>query len=300
VASSVASSVSSSAANSVIESAQRITPAEYERLRVYVYDEFGLALGPGREQMVVARLGPKLRERSFTEYFEAVRRDATGQELVALIDALTTNHTSFFREQSHFEYLSREVLPTLPVSGYGSQKGSDAGDEIWFWSAASSTGEEPYSLAMWLLEHGGGRRFRILATDISTRVLELARRGVYPEAKLDSIPAAWRSKYLLRGEGRSEGYFRMRPEVRAMVQYERLNLVRPPLQVAHRFPVIFCRNVMIYFDPATQERLLCELAKHLWPGGYLYTGHSESLNRLNQPLEYVRPAVYRKPGARES
>jgi chemotaxis protein methyltransferase CheR len=260
-----------------------ITAAEYDQLRRYVYDEFGLALGDARQEMVLARLGPKLRRRTFAEYFDAVRADRSGQEAIALIDALTTNHTTFLREPAHFDYLGAEVLPLLP-----------AGGEYWLWSAAASTGEEPYSLAMWLLEHGGPRRFRILATDISTRVLDIARKGIYSLAKIESIPAAWRPKYLLRGQGQHSGYFRLKPEVRAMVEFERLNLVHPPLAVARQFPVIFCRNVMIYFDAPTQERLLTELARHLAPGGYLYTGHSESLNRLRQPLQYIRPAVYRK------
>jgi chemotaxis protein methyltransferase CheR len=270
----------------VVETAVQLRPEEYSRVQRLAYEKFGLALGPGKEEMVVSRLTSKMRQAgvtSFSHYLDLVEKDAGGESLVALIDALTTNHTSFFRERQHFDYLSQEVLPNLP-----------SGSETWFWSAASSTGEEPYSLAMWLLAHGGaGGRFRILATDISTRVLDAARRGVYPDSKLADIPPDWRTKYLLRGEGKSAGFFRIRPEVRQMVEFTRLNLVTPPLQLDRTFPVIFCRNVMIYFDAATQERLIPELGRHLWPGGYLYVGHSESLNRLRQPLTYVRPAVYR-------
>ena len=266
-----------------------LKPQEYSRVQRLAYDKFGLALGPGKEEMVVSRLAGKVRNAgldSFSNYLDAVEREGSGAALVELIDALTTNHTSFFRESQHFDYLAREVLPHLTP-----------GQETWFWSAASSTGEEPYSLAMWLLEHSGPGRFRILATDISTRVLAAAQRGVYPEAKMADIPADWRRKYLLRGEGKSAGFFRMRPEVRQMVEFRRLNLVTPPLELEYTFPVIFCRNVMIYFDAATQERLIPAMAGYLWPGGYLYVGHSESLNRLKQPLSYIRPAVYRNgPG----
>ena len=269
------------------EAVPGLKPEEYNRVQRLAYDKFGLALGPGKEEMVVSRLVNKVRHAqagSFSQYLDGVERDGSGESLVELIDALTTNHTSFFREKQHFEYLSQEVLPHLP-----------AGTETWFWSAASSTGEEPYSLAMWLREYGGDAgRFRILATDISTRVLKAAERGVYPDTKLVDIPAEWRRKYLLRGEGKSAGSFRIRPEVRQMVEFARLNLVAPPLQIDRTFPVILCRNVMIYFDAATQERLIPALANLLWPGGYLYVGHSESLNRLRQPLTYVRPAVYRK------
>lgn len=268
------------------EGAVQLKPEEYRRVQDLAYKKFGLALGPGKEEMVVSRLTSKIRQAgvaSFSQYLDIVEKDEAGESLVALIDALTTNHTSFFRERQHFEYLTQEVLPHLP-----------AGAETWFWSAASSTGEEPYSLAMWLLEHGGQNgRFRILATDISTRVLEAARRGVYPDSKLPDIPEEWRRKYLLRGEGKSAGFFRIRPEVRQIVEFARLNLVTPPLNLDRTFPVIFCRNVMIYFDAATQEQLIPELGRHLWPGGYLYVGHSESLNRLRQPLTYIRPAVYR-------
>ena len=265
----------------------RLKPEEYSRVRHLAYEKFGLALGPGKEEMVVSRLAGKVRAAglaSFARYLDFVESDRSGDSLVALIDALTTNHTSFFREKQHFDYLAQEVLPQLPAS-----------TEVWFWSAASSTGEEAYSLAMWLLEHGGGRgiRYRIMATDISTRVLQTAQRAVYSDSKLSDIPAEWRPKYLLRGQGKSAGSFRIRPEVREMVEFTRLNLVTPPFQLARSFPVIFCRNVMIYFDAATQEKLIPKIAGYLWPGGYLYVGHSESLSRLKQPLDYVRPAVYR-------
>jgi chemotaxis protein methyltransferase CheR len=148
---------------------------------------------------------------------------------------------------------------------------------------------------MWLREHAPGREFRIFATDISTRVLEQARRGIYPEAKLEGIPAAWRPKYLLRGEGRQAGNCRFRPEVRAMVEFERLNLVRPPLPVHRRFPVIFCRNVMIYFDIPSRTTLVHRLTRQLAPGGYLVIGHSESLLGIRHGLESVRQSVFRRP-----
>jgi len=269
----------------VAEAALR--PAEYDRVRRLAYDRFGLALGDGKQELVVSRLGPKLRTHgaaNFSAYFDSVERDASGALWTELIDALTTNHTSFFREIAHFEHLRDHVLPALPAL-----------PQIWIWCAASSSGEEPYSLAMWLREYGpAGTQFRILATDISTRVLEAAREGIYSESKIREVPVEWQQKYLLRGEGKRAGYFKLRPEVRAMVQFERFNLVEAPFRQEREFPVIFCRNVMIYFDAPTQETLVANLARHLWPGGYLYAGHSESLSRLRHPLQFRQPAVYQE------
>jgi chemotaxis protein methyltransferase CheR len=163
------------------------------------------------------------------------------------------------------------------------------------WSAACATGEEPYSIAMAALEQLGqaaAARVKILATDISSRALEAAREGIYPKDRCEGVPPALQSRYLLRG---CQGRFRVRRNVRALVEFRRLNLIEP-FSCAGSFEVIFCRNVMIYFDRSTREVLAKRLARALAPGGWLFTGHAESLAGIRQPLEYIRPAVYRRPG----
>ena len=265
-----------------------LTAAEFDRIRALAREKFGLDLRPGKEQLVAARLGKQLRRlglRTFADYYSYVRAEPSGGALVEMIDALTTNHTSFLREQPHFDFLRSRVLPEW-----------QGRPRLDIWSAACATGEEPYSIAISVLEQSGGAprpQVRILATDISTRALDTARRGVYQAGRLEGMSQAAIHKYFLRGEGRWRGWYRLRPAVAEMVEFQRVNL-NEPLPSLPRFGVIFCRNVMIYFDRETQERLVARLAGCLEPGGYLFTGHSESLLKIAQPLDYVQPAVYRK------
>lgn len=262
----------------------KIERVEFDRISRFAYDKFGVLLGPGKEELVTARLAPKLRKLglpNFAAYLSHVERDPSGLALLEMIDALTTNHTSFFREEQHFKFLTGPALEGI----------KSAATPV-IWSAACSSGEEPYSILMWLNEYAGavGARFRVLATDISTKVLAAAQRGEYPAERLSGIPKPFQMKYFSsQGDG-----FVVRPEVRARVEFRRLNLVEPMVSVTQKFPVIFCRNVMIYFDAKTQERLIAQLAERLLPGGYLFVGHSESLSSLNQPLKYIQPAVYRQ------
>lgn len=263
---------------------------EFAKIRRLAYDTFGLDLRNGKEPLVSTRLNKKIREygfRSFDEYYRHVVGDSTGESLIQLIDALTTNHTSFFREPAHFQFLKRAVLPEW----------AKRGTAIDIWSAACSTGEEPYTIAMCVLEELGASaagRLRILATDISTRVLEKAEQGIYPADRMDGIPGPQLRKYWLRGEGDWSGHYRAKKEVRALIEFRRLNLMEALPQIGP-FPLIFCRNVMIYFDKPTQQRVVQRLTGRLEPGGYLLTGHSESLTGIDHGLEYVQPAVYRKP-----
>ncbi|HUI57590.1 MAG TPA: protein-glutamate O-methyltransferase CheR [Bryobacteraceae bacterium] len=268
-----------------------LSAREFEQIRRLAHEKVGLDLRDGKETLVSARLGKKMRElhfRTFQEYYRYVVEDKTGEALTGLIDALTTNHTSFFREPAHFEFLRRTILPDLRRR-----------ERIAMWSAACSTGEEPYSLAFCLLEELGEaalRRIRILATDISTRVLATAQRGAYPADRFEGIAAQQLRQHLLRGEQRCQGWYRVKPEVRAMVEFRRLNLMEGFAHLGH-FSVIFCRNVMIYFDRPTQQNLVNRLAGSLEPGGYLLIGHAESLNGVDHPLQYMQPAVYRKAEA---
>jgi chemotaxis protein methyltransferase CheR len=267
-----------------------LKPHEFEAIRRLAYEKFGLDLRKGKEQLVAARLGKRMRQGgfdSFDDYYQHVVGDSSGEALIGMIDALATNHTSFLREAAHFEFLKEKVLPGLRERPRAE-----------FWSAACSTGEEPYTLAFTICDQWGAdafRKVRILATDISTKALAAAKNAVYPAERFSAFPAGWLRQFLLRGEGRWKGCYRIKPDVRGQVEFARLNLVEPFSQHS-LFPVIFCRNVMIYFDKATQEALVNRLAACLEPGGYLFIGHAESLTGIRHELDYVRPAIYRKPG----
>ena len=264
----------------------RLSCTEYQEIAGFARAHFGLDLKAGKEELVTARLSKKLRRggfRSFRDYLNTAIADKTGRCLEELIDALTTNHTSFLREPAHFDLLralSAAEFAAVPV--------------LRVWSAACSTGEEPYSIAG-CLTCGGDReprRWEIRATDISTRVLETARRGVYANGSLKSLPAEWLPACFQRGRGRWDGYYRVRPEIAARIHFERVNLLDSGSGDG-KWHVIFCRNVMIYFDKPTQQRVVARLAAALEPGGYLMIGHSESLTGIASGLEYVRPATYR-------
>jgi chemotaxis protein methyltransferase CheR len=263
---------------------------EFEQIRALAHRAFGLDLKAGKEELVSSRLGRLVRSggfRSFHEYYRHIVDDSTGEALAGMIDALTTNHTAFCREPDHFEFLRHEVLPQLPP-----------GAPIDIWSAACSSGEEVWTVACLLHDAGMGRRAQILASDISKRALRFAERGVYPIDRCAGLPAAWLARYFEPIDRTATGY-RVAEAIRARATFRRVNLVER-FSWQRRFPVIFCRNVMIYFDGPTQERVVRQLAECLEPGGYLFVGHAESLTRISHPLEYVRPAIYRKPAERRS
>ena len=201
-----------------------------------------------------------------------------------MIDALTTNFTSFLREPAHFEFVERSVLPALKKRS-----------EIQIWCAGCATGEEPYSVLFSVSEQLPEKKVRILATDISTKALGVATQGVYADDKISSLPTAWKAKYLQKGDGQWRGHFRVKPAFRSAIEFRRVNLMES-FDKLPRFPLIFCRNVMIYFDRPTQSDLVKRFADRLEPGGYLLIGHSEGLFSTQGALEYVRPATYRKPG----
>jgi chemotaxis protein methyltransferase CheR len=266
-----------------------LTRNQFDRVRTLAHRTFGLDLRPGKEALVAARLAKRVREGQFhdiEEYLEVLSSDSTGQELVRLIDALTTNHTSFLRESQHFDFLRNTILPR--ISGRG---------RIEVWSAACSTGEEPYSILFTLLEALGveaASRISIRASDISTRALAVAGRGVYPVERFAGVPSSWLSKFLQKGTGTQSGFYRVKPQLASAIHWERRNLIEP-IDQAGEYPVIFCRNVMIYFDPETQEKLVRALSDRLEPGGYLLIGHSEGLMRIRHSLRYVAPATYQRP-----
>jgi chemotaxis protein methyltransferase CheR len=270
-----------------------LTHGEFATISALAHKEFGIELGVGKEQLVAARIGKLMRRLHFShfrDFYEHLQADRTGECLTQIIDSLTTNHTSFFREQAHFDFLAQHLFP-----------GWECERPMRIWSAACSTGEEPYTIAFIASEYFGSRSRGIpyiLASDISAHVLETARKGLYPAQRLEQAMAPWLRKHLLRGEGHWDGWYRMRPEILEMVRFQRINLVQTLPDVG-TFDVIFCRNVMIYFSHQTQAQLVNRLAACLEPGGYLFVGHSETLTGIQHGLQHVQPAVYRKRGAKK-
>jgi chemotaxis protein methyltransferase CheR len=260
--------------------------SEFAQIRELAYRKFGLDIKEGKQSLIVTRLSKELRRlglTSFEDYCRYVSSDHSGEALIGMADALTTNFTSFLREQAHFQFLRQELTAQLPRTG-----------PVDIWSAASSTGEEPYSILFTVLETmGQSTDVRILATDISTRALKAGTAGVYEAQKLAGLPAGWLQRYFLKGNGRWQGSFRVRPEYRERVCFKRFNLVTDQPGNT-RFPAIFCRNVAIYFDKPTQAAVARKLASSLDSGGYLFIGHSESLSGMDHGLAYVQPALYRK------
>jgi len=268
---------------------------EFNRFSAFIYDAVGIKMPPAKKTMLEARLQKRLKALgigTFEAYADFVfSADGQRDELVHLIDVVTTNKTDFFREPAHFEYLVKTAVPALIDD-------RDAGFRSPFkvWSAGCSTGEEPYTLAMVLSEFGEanpGFRSSILASDISTEVLAKSRNAIYAEDRVDPIPLQLKKKYLLKSRDRSKGLVRIVPQLRSMVQFRRLNFMED-FSMPEQMDVIFCRNVIIYFDKPTQERLLNRFWKQLVPGGFLFLGHSETLNGLDVPLTPVASTVYRK------
>ena len=272
------------------EGVRPLAPAEFEQIRQLAYRAFGLELKSGKEELVSARLRKLVLMhgfRNYQEYYDHVCNDSTGRSLAAMIDALATNHTSFLREPDHFDFLKRRVLPRLVGRGL-----------IHLWCAACSTGEEVWTLACILNDAMPAARTQIAATDISNKALQVASSGFYPTERCHSIPPEWRRRYFTAASGALAG-MTVSPKLRQQAVFRRLNLIEE-FSWPRPFPLIFCRNVMIYFDRATQERVVRKLAACLEPGGYLFVGHAESLTRVSHPLEYIQPAVYRKPDAKET
>lgn len=274
----------------------RLTDDDFARFSRLVYDQCGIKLPPHKRSMLEARLRKRLRAHNlhtFEDYAELVfARGESTDELVRLIDVVTTNKTDFFREPAHFDYLVKSALPFLVTTfGAGIQQ------PLRVWSAGCSTGKEPYTLAMVFKEFQSGTpdfRFDILGTDISTEVLEKAVQGIYSVVKADPIPQALKKKYLLKSKDPESRVVRIVPDLRAMVRFRRLNFMDDDFGFREPFDIIFCRNVIIYFDRPTQERLLTKLVNTLAVGRYIFLGHSETLLGLNLPLKQMAPSVYRR------
>ncbi len=274
-----------------------ISDREFEKLSRLIHEHSGIKLKDSKKGLVRSRLNKRLRElglNNFSDYYERVFKDHSGEELSRLIDAISTNVTSFFRESKHFDFLADQVLPQIARWLKGSPN-----SYCHFWSAACSTGQEVYTLAMTLLENMERPSLydiKILGTDINREAIRTALQGVYPYKAVESVNKLIVKRYfdtITNDEGKR--MVRVKPSLKKLARFGNLNLNRKkPFPFNKKFDVIFCRNVLIYFDPPVVERLVQRFYRHMKKGGYLFVGHSESLTRVKHPFEYVKATVYRK------
>ena len=268
----------------------------FRQFRKLIFEHTGIHLADGKKTMVASRIIKRLRRlslKSFNEYYLFLQDGHSfDQELTLLIDAITTNKTEFFREHEHFQILVNNVLPALHHDQVWQQY-----DGLRIWSAGCSTGEEPYTLSMVLADEPSVAKsgYSILATDISMEVLQTATRAVYSKSLVQQIPPNFRFKYMMAGKGDYKGYFRVLPEIRSKVRFGQLNLMDRSFGIQKKMHIIFCRNVIIYFNLETKRELIRKFYHQLLPGGYLFLGHSESLSNVNSDFKTVAPTVYRKP-----
>jgi chemotaxis protein methyltransferase CheR len=265
-----------------------VSPELFRRFAELTYQVAGIHLKPGKEALVGARVAKRVRELQLSDpaaYLRHLEEQPDGEEMQRFVDVISTHFTSFFREADHFELLRAELAGLL---ARGRQR-------VRLWSAACSTGEEPWSMAMTALsvDGAGACDLRLLATDIAVDTLRRAAEGRYPDERVEPVPAALRSRFL----SRTGDLWEVSPELRALVTYRRLNLAQPPFPMRGPFDVVFCRNVLIYFDAPTRQRLLTAIEALLAPGGLLCIGHTETLNGIRSGLRLVRPSVFRAPGA---
>jgi chemotaxis protein methyltransferase CheR len=267
-----------------------ITDKEFGQLAAYIKDNYGIHLKEEKRALVTGRLYNVLLEnnlKDFTEYYKYVITDKTGQAAVTLINKMTTNHTFFMREAEHFFYFRDKVLPSLTVMAQNK--------DLRIWSAGCSSGEEPYTLAMIMDEFFGKEKMywdtKVLATDISSRMLERAQKGIYKSEDISPLPAQWKLNYLKKLDNEKSVFV---DKMKNEIIYRKFNLMDEVFPFKKKFHVIFCRNVMIYFDEVTKRKLVNKFYNAMEYGGYLFIGHSESLNREETKFKYIMPAVYRK------
>ncbi len=266
-----------------------ITDKEFVQMRDYIKANFGINLNDEKRSLLYSRLRSVLAEKGFedfTTYFNYLLEDKTGQAMVKFIDKVTTNHTFFMRETDHFDYLTSTVLPYIEEK-YSAQK------DLRLWCAACSSGEEAYTLQILLQEHfkNKGWNTQILATDISSNVLTKAYKGVYTNESISVLPKEWRDRYFKPYDSNNSV---ISDDIKKNILFRRINLMDKQFPFNKKFQVIFCRNVMIYFDNETRDALVEKFYNLVEDGGYLFIGHSESLNHTRTKFKYVKPAAYRK------
>ncbi len=273
-----------------------LSDKEMQFFRELIYEECGIELKDAKRSMMSSRLYKRLKKlglSSYQEYYDYIHSATDSiMEIISMIDVITTNKTDFFREPAHFEFLKQKVLPEMTQSPEFKK------DKILnFWSAGCSSGQEPYTLAMVLDQFFSGNTgsYKILATDIAHSVLSEAKRAVYSKEIIDPIPGLYKNKYLMTGKGKRKGQYRVVPELRQKVIFGRLNFMDDNYGISTMMDVVFCRNVIIYFDWQTKVEVITKLYRQLRPGGYLFVGHSETLNGVNLPLNRMIPTVFQKP-----
>lgn len=267
-----------------------ITDKEFKQLSEFIRHQYGIVLKNEKRALITGRLHSLLADlgmTDFTQYYQYLMNDKSGKSLLVLVDRISTNHTFFMREPDHFYFFRDVILPDL------ASRVTDR--DLRVWCAAAATGEEPYTLAMLIRDQFKNRipswDTRLLATDISDSALKTAKAGIYTKERIDSLPKLWKTIYFKNLDMES---MVISDEIKKEIIYRRFNLMDEVFPFKKRFHVIFCRNVMIYFDQATKDRLIEKLYEALEPGGYLFIGHSESIARESTRFKYVKPAVYRK------
>lgn len=266
-----------------------LSPKAFEEIRQLVHRHSGIALGDNKQPLVKARIQKRMRTlgiSSYEQYIEVVRGDSAGVELQQLLEAISTNVTSFYREKHHFEFM-RLALDEWKSAGR---------QKLRIWSSACSTGEEPYTIAMEVIDALGTGKWdvKILATDLATKVLREVQAGEYSRQKVETVPAALRQRYMTKTGSPSGEMYVVNDEIRRMLLIRQCNLTDFPYAVAGPIDLIFCRNVMIYFDRPTRARIIAEFNRIVRPGGYLFVGHSESLTGMNCDFQLVKPSIYRR------
>ena len=268
-----------------------ITDAEFIKIRDYIKSNYGISLSDEKKTLVSSRLRTTLTDLgfdSFSKYFEYLMKDKSGNSVITFVDKITTNHTFFMRETDHFDYYRDIVLPDI-LHLWGDQK------DLRLWCAASSSGEEPVTLQIisqeFFKNQSGNWNTEILATDLSTQILDRAVAGIYATESLVDLPQQWQKEYFKRVDN---DFSKVSDGIRSKITYRRLNLM-DSFSFKKRLQVIFCRNVMIYFDSQTRDAVVRKFYEIIEPGGYLFIGHSESISNTGSGFEYIKPAVYRKP-----
>ncbi len=266
-----------------------LSDKEFEQFQSLIYQQVGITLDTPKKSLLTSRLGKRLRElelSSYQAYYDRVSEKGGEEELVRLVDLISTNKTDFFREPVHFDFLREHIVPQ-----------AQATRTLRIWSSASSSGEEPYTIAMTLNDAIPDRSMwdlKILASDISTRVLAKAASGIYEEERVVQLPQDVVRRHFLRGKGPQDGKFKVRKHLAEMIAFRRINLMATAFPIRTPLDVIFCRNVMIYFDRPTQAALIGKFYRYLRPGGFLFIGHSESLQWIEHQFTYVKPTIYQK------
>lgn len=267
-----------------------ITEQEFLKFSNYIRNNFGISLSQKKMTFVTSRLGSILEKsnyNNFTEYYEHITHDKNGDSVIEMLNKITTNYTYFYREEKHFEFLKEQILPYIESKEQNTK-------DLRIWSAGCSSGEEPYALQMIIKDYFGEKQSlwdtTLLATDISTKALLKAKNGVYPNESIEKIPHHWKTKYFSKYDGENVA---VKDNIKNNIIFKRFNLM-DEFPFRKKFHVIFCRNVMIYFDNKTKTDLINKFYKFTEPGGYLLIGHSESIDRNTTGYRYIQPAIYRK------